>query len=235
MALNFRETPEKIRVAASERMHALANIRPVRVVVERTQAFGRRESNRIARLTAPARIIARAWFSKREPREKALLKVFGVVLGIIILYSFVYVPISGLDLGFGDQMATRQKQLAQVRSMMHTYGRLKTQLAATEKRTVPSKDFSLFSVIEQSLTKSVGRDKIGSITPSDRSVPGGFQQYTIDLKLAGLNLQQIVDVLYGVQTLPMPVTVSNLHVRKDNANTHSYDVDMTCMALGRNG
>ena len=110
--------------------------------------------------------------------------MFGVVLGIIILYSFVYVPISGLDLGFGDQMATRQKQLAQVRSMMHTYGRLKTELAATEKRTVPSKDFSLFSVIEQSLTKSVGRDKIGSITPSDRSVPGGFQQYTIDLKLA---------------------------------------------------
>jgi len=49
------------------------------------------------------------------------------------------------------------------------------------------------------------------------------------------NLAQIVDVLYGVQTLPMPVAVSNLHVRQRDKDTHTYDVDMTCMALGRNG
>ncbi len=42
------------------------------------------------------------------------------------------------------------------------------------------KDFSLFSVIESSLTKSVGHDKIASITPSaDRKLTDGFVQYSV--------------------------------------------------------
>ncbi len=65
-------------------------------------------------------------------------------------------------------------------------------------------------------------------------MPGGYQQYTIDLKLSGLSLAQIVDALYGVQTLSVPVTVSNLHIRQRTPDTHSYDVDMTCAALGKN-
>ena len=72
-----------------------------------------------------------------------------------------------------------------------------------------------------------------SIATSARPVPGGFQQFTVDLKLAGLSLGQIVAMLYGVQTLPMPVTVSNLHVRQRTQDPHSYDVDMTCMSFAR--
>jgi type II secretory pathway component PulM len=235
VALKFRTLLEKTQSAASERMHAATNAPVMRRLFARAESVGSREAARFARLTAPAWSVARAWYSKREPREKLLLRVFGAVLGIVVLYNFIITPIAGLGGGFGDRVVARERQLVEVRSMMRSYDRLKRELAATEKRTVPSKDFSLFSVIEQSLTKTVGRDKIGSITPSDHPVPGGYQQYTIDLKLAGLNLAQIVDVLYGVQTLPMPVTVSNLHVRQRDKDTHSYDVDMTCMALGRNG
>ena len=235
MALNFRELPEKIRIAAGGLMRAIAGAPLVRKAIDGVNAVVSREAERIGLLAAPAWNVARAWYSKREPREKVLLRTFGAILGVLVLYNFVYVPFSGLGEGLGDRVATRQRQLTEVRGMMRSYDRLKAELAATEKRTVPGKDFSLFSVIEQSLTTTIGRDKIGSITPSDRPVPGGFQQYTIDLKLAGLSLAQIVDALYGVQTLPMPVTVSNLHVRQRTQEPHSYDVDMTCMALGRNG
>ena len=235
MAPKFRALLEKAQSAGRERMHATANAPAMRRFFARVESVASREAARVAQLTAPAWGVARAWYSKREPREKLLLRVFGAVLGVVVFYNFIFTPIACLGGGFGDRLAARERQLVEVRSMMRSYNRLKAELAATERRTVPSKDFSLFSVIEQSLTKTVGRDKIGSITPSDHPVPGGYQQYTIDLKLAGLNLAQIVDVLYGVQTLPMPVTVSNLHVRQRDKDTHSYDVDMTCMALGRNG
>jgi type II secretory pathway component PulM len=235
MALNLRELPEKLRIAAGERMRAFADAPLVRKSIERMKTIVERESERSARLIAPARQIARGWYSKREQREKILLRLLGVVLGVIVLYNFIYLPFVSLGEGLGDRVATRQQQLVEVRAMMRSYQRFKVELAATEKRTVRSRDFSLFSIIEQSLTKNVGRDKISSIAPSDRAVPGGFQLFTVDLKLAGLNLGQIVDVLYGVQTLPMPVTVSNLHVRQRTQDPRSYDVDMTCMSLGRNG
>ncbi len=235
MALNFRELPEKIRIAAGERLRAIADAPLVKNIGARVKASARREGERIARLAAPVWTVAHGWYAKREQREKVLLRLLGAVLGVIVIYNFIYVPIAGLGGGFGDEVATREQQLSDARSLMRSYDRLKAELASAEKRTVPAGDFSLFSVIEQSLTKSVGREKIGSITPSDRPVPGGYQEYTVDLKLAGVNLPQLVDALFGVQTLPMPVTVSNLHIRQRDQDPHSYDVDMTCVALGRNG
>jgi type II secretory pathway component PulM len=235
MAVNIREMPEKLRVAAGERMRSLAGTALVRKSIERVNTVVGRESERLGGLIAPAWQVAHGWYSKREQREKVMLRILGGVLGLIVLYNFIYLPFIGLGEGLGDQVTARQRQLIEVRAMMRSYEQYRGELAATEKRTVGSKDFSLFSIIEQSLTKSVGRDKISSITPSDRAVAGGYQQFTVDLKLAGLNLGQIVDVLYGVQTLPMPVTVSDLHVRQRPQDPHAYDVDMTCMSLGRNG
>jgi type II secretory pathway component PulM len=235
MAVNLRELPEKLWAAIGERMRAVADVPFVHRTGERVNGIIERETERVGRLIAPAWQAAYGWYSKREHREKLLLRVLGVILGVIVLYNFIYVPFISLGEGLGDRVAARERQLTDVRTMMRSYERYKIELAATEKRTVSSKDFSLFSIIQQSLSTSVGRDKISSITPSDRAVAGGYQQFTVDLKLQGLSLGQIVDVLYGVQTLPMPVTVSNLHVRQRPQDTHSYDVDMTCMSLGRNG
>ena len=235
MPVNFRELPERLRIAAGERVRALANLPAVRKSIDRIGAFAGRSSAQLGRRLAPTWQSAYGWYAKREQREKVLLRVLGAVLGVIVLYNFLYLPFVGLGEGLGDRVVTRRQQLTEVRAMMRSYRQLKGELAAAEKRTVGSKGFSLFSIVEQSLTASIGREKISSITPSDRPVPGGYQQFTVDLKLTGVNLAQIVDALYAVQTLPMPVTVSNLHVRQQTQDPHSYDVDMTCMSLGRNG
>ncbi|MGH7917905.1 MAG: type II secretion system protein GspM [Candidatus Binataceae bacterium] len=179
---------------------------------------------------------ARAWYRGREQREKVLLKMLGAVIAVLLLYNLVYRPFVVLGSDLRDSVQTRQHQLVQARAMMRRWDHLKTQLASTEKRTVNGgKDFSLFSVIEKTLTKSVGRDKIGSITPSDKPVAGGFIRHAVDLKLNGVSLGQIVNALYGVQTLGVPVTVSDLRIHQRSQDPHTYDVDMTCAALGRNG
>lgn len=188
---------------------------------------------RARRRAAPALGAARRWYDKRDPREKLLLRLLGAALGAIFLWNFLYLPIAGLGGDLGGRIAARRHELTRVRDLMGVYGRLKTDLAATEKRTVPSKDFSLFSVVEQALTKSVGHEKISSITPSERTLPGGFHQHVVDLKLSGLSLAQVVNALYSVQTLPTPVTVSTFHIRPTAPGARAYDVDMTCAALGR--
>jgi len=82
------------------------------------------------------------------------------------------------------------------------------------------------------MTKSVGRDKIGSITPgSDRKLADGFTEYSVQLKLANVNLAQLVDALYGINSLTMPIGVSTIRIQRRTQDTHSYDVDLTCVAL----
>jgi len=178
----------------------------------------------------------RSRYQKLEPRERILVQIAGGLLAIFLIYNLVYTPIVDLSSGLEGKIAQRQQDLAEVRRLAGTYAQLKANLAKAEKRTVPmGKDFSLFSVLEASMTKSVGRDKIGSITPgSDRKLSDGFTEFSVQLKLANVNLTQLVDALYGINSLPMPIGVSNIRIQRRTQDTHSYDVDLTCVALAKN-
>ena len=178
---------------------------------------------------------ARSRYQKLEPRERILVQIAGGLLAIFLIYNLVYVPIVSLSSGLDEKIAERQHDLAEVRRLAGTYAQLKASLASAEKRTVPlGKDFSLFSVVEASMTKSVGREKIGSITPgSDRKLSDGFTEYSVQLKLANVNLAQLIDVLYGINSLATPIGVSTIRIQRRTQDTHSYDVDLTCVALAK--
>jgi len=179
---------------------------------------------------------AAQWYEKREPREKVLLRVLCGVVTLLFIYNAIYLPAREWRDSLAERVATRQQQVIHLRSMMRSYERLRIELASTQKRTVPGgKDPALFSALEMTLTNSVGRAKIGSITPSEHQVPGGFEQYIVDVKLNEIALPQIVDTLYSLQTLNVPITISNLQIHQHAQDSHSFDVDLTCMALGKTG
>ncbi len=179
---------------------------------------------------------ARGRYQKLEPRERLLVHIAAGVFGLFVIYNLVYVPIVDLSSGLEGKIVQRQRDLAEIRRLAGTYAQLKSDLASAEHHTVPrGKDFSLFSIVEASMTKSVGREKIGSITPgSDRKLTDGFTEYSVQLKLANVNLAQLVDALYGINSLAMPIGVANIRIQRRSQDTHSYDVDLTCVALARN-
>lgn len=178
----------------------------------------------------------RARYQKLEPREKVLVQIAGALLAVFLVYNLVYGSIRNLQESLNSRIAARQKELAEVRRLSQVYSELKLDLGAAEKRTVTAgKDFSLFSVLEASLTKSVGRDKIGSLTPADKRISDELMDYEVNVKLNDVNLAQLVDTLYEVKTLTVPIVVSNLNIKKRAQNAHSFDVEMTCSAVGKSG
>ncbi|MGD0119807.1 MAG: type II secretion system protein GspM [Candidatus Binatus sp.] len=179
---------------------------------------------------------ARGRYQKLEPRERVLVQIAAALIGVFLIYNLVYMPIVDLSSGLEDKIAQRQQDLTDIRRLAGTYAQLKADLAKAEQHTVPlGRDFSLFSVVEASMTKSVGREKIGSITPgSDRKLTDGFTEYSVQLKLDNVNLSQLVDALYDINSLPMPIGVSNIRIQRRTQDTHSYDVDLTCVALAKN-
>lgn len=214
-----------------------------KVIAESTAAIGARLSAilddgtaRARTALAPTIAAARARYQKLEPRERLLVQVAGGLVALLVVFNFVYLPIRNAIGGLGDRIQERQHDAVEVARMMRAYQGLRVDLATMRTRTVAaSGDFSLFSVVEQALTHAPGKDKIGSITPAEKTLPGGMKQYTVDLKLNALSLPQIVDTLYGLNSLNVPVTVSTLHVTRRSQDQHTFDVEMTCVALGRNG
>jgi type II secretory pathway component PulM len=190
---------------------------------------------RISDAMSPAVGQLRSRYQKLEPREKLLVKIAGAVVTLFLAYNLIYSPISNWRDSLDTTLDTRHRELGEVQHLVDTYLQRKKQLQTAERNTVPmGKDFSLFSVIEGSLTKTVGHDKIASINPdADRKLSDGFVQYSVDLKLQNVSLGQIVDALYGVKNLSAPVAVSNMHVSRRIQDSHTYDVEMTCIALGK--
>jgi type II secretory pathway component PulM len=214
-----------------------------KVIAERTGAIGARLSAiladgtaRLRTALAPTIAAARGRYQKLEPRERVLVQVAGALVALFIAFNLVYLPIQAALGGLGDRIQERQHDAVEVAHMMRAYQRLRVDLATMRTRTVAaSGDFSLFSVVEQALTRAPGKDKIGSITPAQKAIPGGMTQFSVELKLNALSLPQVVDTLYGLSALNVPVTVSTLHVTRRSQDSHTFDVEMTCVALGRNG
>ncbi len=179
----------------------------------------------------------RARYQKLEARERLLVQIAAALVGVLLVYNFVYRPIIGIGTTLQDKISQRQHDLVEVRRLVATYSALKTDVLKAEKRTVPlSRDFSLFSVIEGAMTKSVGHDKIASIAPgTERKVSDDFTEFSVELKLNNVSLQQLVDALYSISNLAVPVGIDNLHIARRTPDTHAFDVDLDCVALARNG
>jgi type II secretory pathway component PulM len=180
---------------------------------------------------------ARARYERLEPRERLLVNAAGALLAVFVVFNYILVPISNVPEAIATRAAERRRDLQQVRRLAAIHEQLKSDLAAAQTRTVPrSRDFSLFGVVESALRNNLERDRIASIAPGpERKLGDGLRQLSVELKLSDVDLKQLVDVLFAIRTLPTPVAVSKVHIARRGQNTHSYDVDLTCIALARDG
>jgi type II secretory pathway component PulM len=175
-------------------------------------------------------------YYKLEKRERLLVKMAGAALGIFLLYSFIWSPIVSYQSDLEDEIAARQQDLTEVRKMTGIYRHLQSELTALEKNTAPSgNDFSLPSTLSTALNGAVETDKIAGINNQpDKPISNQFIQHSAALRLTGVSLTQLVDVLYRIKTIRVPVVVSDLSIKKHGQDPHAFDVDMTCSVLGKN-
>jgi type II secretory pathway component PulM len=206
-------------------------------VLRRAGSFYQPYAERMRPYIGPYIYRAQARYQRLEPREKILVQIAGALIGVFLAYNLVYSPFEGLRQDLSDRTETRARQISEVRRMVHQYRQLSLEVAAAEKRTVrQTKDFSLFSAVEGKLTETVGVVKVSSITPGeDQKISKDLVQHNVEIALANLTLQEVVDTLYGIDTLPVPVLVSDLHIKRTQLITTSFDVQMTCVAIGKSG
>jgi type II secretory pathway component PulM len=178
----------------------------------------------------------RTRYYKLDKRERLLVKVAATIIGVFGAYNLIYLPITYYQEGLEEEIAARQRDLTEVRQMTVVYRQVKTELATLEKNTAPpGKDFSLSSVVSTALNGAVENDKIAGIsTMANKPISDQFTQYSIDLKLDAVSLKQLVDSLYQIKSIKVPVVVSSVVIRKHGQDPHAYDVEMVCSVLGKN-
>ena len=120
--------------------------------------------------------------------------------------------------------------------MVQQYRQLSLEVAAAKKRTVQqSQDFSLFPPGGGQAYRH-RRRRESQLEPPARTRKSPRTWFsTTSRSRSGVSLPEIVDTLYGIDTLPVPVLVSDLHIKRGQLITTAFDVPMTCVAIGKSG
>jgi general secretion pathway protein M len=90
---------------------------------------------------------------------------------------------------------------------------------------------SPFAFLEGLTTSTLGREKLAAINPIGQEERGDRTQETIELKLNGVSLQELVDLLYKIDVSGTAMRCTTLAIKKRYRDPYTYDVTLTAIAL----
>jgi hypothetical protein len=76
-----------------------------------------------------------------------------------------------------------------------------------------------------------GREKIASMNPQNKDLGGAYREESVELKLNGVSLQQLVDLMYHIEKGPQPLRLTRLQVKKRLREPQTFDVTATVSML----
>jgi hypothetical protein len=77
----------------------------------------------------------------------------------------------------------------------------------------------------------VGREKIASMNPQNKELGGAYKEESVEIKLTGISLQQLTDLMYRIEKSPQPLRFTRMQVKKRPRDPQSFDVTATVSML----
>lgn len=135
-------------------------------------------------------------------REKLILWVTGVVVGLFLVGKIVLFPYLAAREKWAGQLAAKKVALVEIQALKAEYDHSK-QLTARSKGDLKKrgKDFTLFSFLNSVSDKANIRDNIAYMKPSTTEKKDtAIKMAVVEMKLAGVTLEQLMTYLYMVET-----------------------------------
>jgi general secretion pathway protein M len=172
--------------------------------------------------------------SNLSPRDRnALLIGLGAVL-IALFYLGIVSPYQSAIARLDSQIASRQRQLQEVQVLRQRYLSLQGELTQAERRGVSNRNFSLFSFVENLTGQIASRENLVYMRPQPVAVKDEYKEESVEIKLEKIALDQLVRILYQIDTADAFLQVKNLRLKIRFDNKAQLDAVLTISAYARN-
>ncbi len=173
------------------------------------------------------------YIDRLAPREKLLLLVAAAVTVLILGYSFVWDPLQAGAAQLSRRISLRERELEEILRQREQYLELLRQLEAYGDISEMDPNFNLLGYLQGVVTAAVSREKITSLNPTTRPKAEApeFVEEMVEIKLAGVSLPQIVDLLHRVEKGEHPLHFSRVSIKKRVNDPYSFDVQATVAVL----
>ena len=172
------------------------------------------------------------FYQRLSPRERTLVGMAGGAVILISLYSFVFDPLVRAGETIHKRIVQKQRELVEIQRMREHYLDLLRRYEASQNVLAKVQpNFSLFSHIESTVSQVVSRDHIASMNPVTKVVGDTYREESVEFKLTGVSLEQLVDMTYRIEKGDHPLRVTRLQVKKKQNDPHSFDITATVSML----
>jgi type II secretory pathway component PulM len=170
-----------------------------------------------------------ALVARLSPRERRFIGAAGITFGGMMLYLLLIDPLWEAHSRLRARVAAKERELGEVAALRRTYQALRAE--ADRIRTAAGEKFTPVAFLEGLATSAVGRDKVAAINPVSHETRNGATQETIELRLSGVSLRELVGLLYKIDTAGAALRTARLSVRKRYKDPYTFDVSLTALAL----
>lgn len=171
--------------------------------------------------------------SQLSVRERVVLGAGGTILLAVLLWLGVVTPWRNALARLDARIASRQQQVREVEALHSDLRRLQQQLTEAEGRLAKGGSFSLFSFIETAVGQVATRENLVYMRPQPASTEGGVRTETVEIRLEKIRLDQLVRLLYAVDSAEALLSVTDLKLRTRFDNRAQLDAVLTISAYGR--
>jgi len=164
-------------------------------------------------------------------REKIFVSVGAVFIILTLLYVALVSPYNRFMERLDNKITLRGKQVGEVISLKNDILLLKQQLREAEQKISSSRSFSLFSFVEQKVQGVAGKENLVYMRPKPATQRDDFEETALEIKLEKITLQQVVRLLYEMETVDVPLNVKSLQIRNRTESASLLDVTMDVSTL----
>ena len=166
-----------------------------------------------------------------SPRERSLLFGAAGVTAFLFVWLGLYDPMVGALDRVDRQIATARRDAATVAALADRYRSLSQEVEDLESSGGKGGESSLFVELESTAVPIVGRERIVSMNPQSRPVGDRFEEDTVDLRLEGVPMRDVIELLYTIEYKDPPMRVARAAFKREYKDPSLIDATLVVARL----
>jgi general secretion pathway protein M len=149
-----------------------------------------------------------------NPREKRTLIAGGLAVAALLVYLVLISPYLAAMEKLDRRITKKTEELEEVLALQKEYFRLREKTTLLEGMVRSTSGFSLLSFLETLAAKNGIKKQIAYMKPLTTPANERYRESSVEMKLEGLTLKQLVDYLYQIERSPQPIRIKRLNIAK---------------------
>lgn len=162
---------------------------------------------------------------KLSGRERLVLIVGGVATALVLFFQFGLSPARARLKTLDRLVVQQERDVQEMKAVRETYlARKAVMEELNNSLSRRGKDFAILSFLEDLAIKAGVKSNIIYMKPALSTAGELYRESSVEMKLEGITLQQLLQYLYQIEHAPQLLRVRRLHIRPRFANPDILDI-----------